>query len=114
MTIGLHFAASFGFENMATLALAVNLVTYFNGTMHFDVADAANELTNFMGTSYIITILVAVLADSCLGRLKAVVVSGCLEFAVSTLFNEYIELIYNIDCLNHLVSLMEHLCAFRD
>ncbi|CAA2933781.1 NRT1 PTR FAMILY -like [Olea europaea subsp. europaea] len=70
----------FAFENMATLALAVNLVTYFNVVMHFDVADAATHLTNFMGTSYILTILVAFLADTYFGRFKAVLIAAIIEF----------------------------------
>lgn len=76
-------AATFGFENMATLALAVNLVTYFNGVMHFDLADAANQLTNYAGTGYILSILVAILADTFFGRFKTLLVSACLEFVVS-------------------------------
>lgn len=75
-------AAPFGFENMATLALAVNLTTYFNVVMHLELADAANELTNFLGTSYILSILVAILADTYIGRYKAVLIGGCLELVV--------------------------------
>uniref|UniRef100_A0A251IV64 Major facilitator superfamily (MFS) profile domain-containing protein n=1 Tax=Manihot esculenta TaxID=3983 RepID=A0A251IV64_MANES len=70
---------TFCFEQMATVALAVNLITYFNGVMHFELADAANQLTNLMGASYILSILVAFLADTYIGRWKAVIVSGCFE-----------------------------------
>ncbi|KAI5331420.1 hypothetical protein L3X38_021977 [Prunus dulcis] len=72
--------ATFGFENMATFALAVNLVTYFNGVMHFELADAANQLTNYMGTGYILSIIVAILADTFFGRFKTLLTSGCFEF----------------------------------
>ena len=75
-------AATFGFENLATFSLAVNSVTYFNGIMHFDLVDSANMLTNFMGTSYLLAILVAIVADTWFGRFKAVILSGCLEFLV--------------------------------
>ncbi|XP_057996987.1 protein NRT1/ PTR FAMILY 4.5-like [Hevea brasiliensis] len=71
---------TFCFEQMATVALAVNLVTYFNGVMHFEIADAANQLTNLMGASYILSILVAFFADTYIGRWKAVMISGCIEF----------------------------------
>ena len=74
--------ATFAFENVATLALSVNLTTYFNGVMHFELADAANELTNYLGTSYILSILAAVLADSYIGRYKAVLIGGFLELVV--------------------------------
>ncbi|XP_031287463.1 protein NRT1/ PTR FAMILY 4.5-like [Pistacia vera] len=72
--------ASFGFEQMATFALAVNFVTYFNGVLHMELADAANQVTNFMGTSYILSILVAFLADTYIGRYKSVIISGSIEF----------------------------------
>ncbi|XP_034698009.1 protein NRT1/ PTR FAMILY 4.5-like isoform X2 [Vitis riparia] len=71
--------ASFALENMATVALAVNLVTYFNGVMHYSIADAANELTNYMGTAYILSIVVAFLADAYIGRFYAVLVSAFIE-----------------------------------
>ncbi|KAL5774149.1 hypothetical protein ACOSP7_011706 [Xanthoceras sorbifolium] len=77
--------AGFGFENLATVSLAVNLVTYFNGVMHFELADAANEVTNYLGTGFILSILVAVLADTCIGRFNAVLISGCVEFLGLTL-----------------------------
>ncbi|KAE8647727.1 hypothetical protein Csa_004103 [Cucumis sativus] len=72
--------ATFGFESMAIFALAVNLITYFNSVMHFELADAANQLTNYMGTGYILSILMAILADTYFGRVKTVIISGCLEF----------------------------------
>ncbi|CAI9087860.1 OLC1v1022044C2 [Oldenlandia corymbosa var. corymbosa] len=68
------------FENIADLSLAVNGITYFNQIMHFDIADAANQLTNYMGTTYLITILAAALADTYLGRFRAVLISACIEF----------------------------------
>ncbi|KAI4304440.1 hypothetical protein MLD38_039949 [Melastoma candidum] len=73
-------AVAFGMENMATVSLACTLATYFNSFMHFEIADAANQLTNFMGSCYILSIVVAALADTCIGRYKAVVISMCLEF----------------------------------
>jgi peptide/histidine transporter 3/4 len=72
--------ATFGFESMATLSLAVNLTTYFNGVLHYDIADAANQLTNFMGTNYILSLVMAAIADTWLGRFKTCVIAGCLEF----------------------------------
>lgn len=87
LTISVLFSscceAAFGLENLAILGFAVNGVTYFNGIMHYDLAGAANVLTNFMGTSYLITIVIALLADTILGRYRAVVISGCIEFLVN-------------------------------
>ncbi|XP_004486281.2 protein NRT1/ PTR FAMILY 4.5-like [Cicer arietinum] len=69
-----------GLENLATFSLAVNSVPYFNGVMHYELEDAANMLTNYMGVSYILSILVAVLADTWIGRYKSVLFSGFFEF----------------------------------
>ncbi|KAJ7968798.1 protein NRT1/ PTR FAMILY 4.5-like [Quillaja saponaria] len=80
MRTSLLVLATFAFESIATLSLAVNLVTYFNGVMHFELSEAANHLTNYMGFSYILSILVAVLADTYIGRFRAVLISGSLEF----------------------------------
>uniref|UniRef100_M1CNW8 Nitrate transporter n=1 Tax=Solanum tuberosum TaxID=4113 RepID=M1CNW8_SOLTU len=48
--------------------------------MHYDVADAATQVTNYSGTSYILTVLVAILADTYIGRFTAVFVSCWIEF----------------------------------
>lgn len=82
---------------MATVALAGNLVTYFNTVMHYNISDAANHLTNFMGTSYILSIVVAYLTDGYLGRFKAVILSLSLEFLVymqSFILTQYILQVY--------------------
>ncbi|XP_028764859.1 protein NRT1/ PTR FAMILY 4.5-like [Neltuma alba] len=80
MKTSLFILTMFGFENCATVSLAVNSVTYFNGVMHFDLVESANMLTNYLGTSYLLAVLVAVVADTWFGRFKAVIVSGCFEF----------------------------------
>ncbi|XP_071739884.1 protein NRT1/ PTR FAMILY 4.5-like [Rutidosis leptorrhynchoides] len=83
---------TFAFENMATLALAVNLVTYFNRVMHYESSEAANHLTNFMGTSYILSILMACLADTYIGRFKTVLIATfveCLGLGLLTLQAHY-------------------------
>ncbi|KAL5577060.1 hypothetical protein UlMin_018759 [Ulmus minor] len=80
MRSSMFILVAFGFENLATLSLAVNLFTYFHEVMHFDISDAANHLTNYMGTSYILAIFMAILADTYLGRFKTVLISLTLEF----------------------------------
>lgn len=75
-------AGAFAVENMATLSLAVNFVSYFTGIMHYELADAANMVTNYMGVNYMLSIVVAVLADTWIGRYKSVVISGIVESLV--------------------------------
>ncbi|XP_060207308.1 protein NRT1/ PTR FAMILY 6.3-like [Lycium barbarum] len=55
-------------ERLATLGIAVNLVTYLTGTMHLGNASSANNVTNFLGTSFMLTLLGGFVADTFLGR----------------------------------------------
>ncbi|KAL6884629.1 hypothetical protein ACP4OV_010565 [Aristida adscensionis] len=55
-------------ERLSTMGIAVNLVTYLTGTMHLPSAAAANVVTDFMGTSFLLCLLGGFLADSFLGR----------------------------------------------
>ncbi|XP_008792400.1 protein NRT1/ PTR FAMILY 4.5-like [Phoenix dactylifera] len=71
--------AAFMFESVATLALAANLITYFTEVMHLDIAVASNALTNYMGTSYIVSVAIAVFADIFIGRYKSVIISASIE-----------------------------------
>ncbi|KAL1829617.1 hypothetical protein ACET3Z_008029 [Daucus carota] len=48
--------------------------------MHHDISDSANHVTNYMGTGYILAIIVAYLTDGHLGRYKAVILSLSIEF----------------------------------
>ncbi|KAL5716545.1 hypothetical protein ACHQM5_018218 [Ranunculus cassubicifolius] len=80
MSTSVLILSAFAFENMATFALSVNFITYFVGVMHFNIADAANVLTNFVGTGYILTIAVAYFADTYIGRFRATVITAFIEF----------------------------------
>lgn len=55
-------------ERLTTLGIAVNLVTYLTGTMHLGNASSANNVTNFLGTSFMLTLLGGFVADTFLGR----------------------------------------------
>ncbi|KAF3446232.1 hypothetical protein FNV43_RR11411 [Rhamnella rubrinervis] len=68
-----------GLENMAFIANAVSLVTYFYGYMNFSLTKSATALTNFMGTAFILTLLGGFISDTYLSRFKACVLFGCIE-----------------------------------
>ncbi|KAH9721349.1 protein NRT1/ PTR FAMILY 6.3 [Citrus sinensis] len=57
-------------ERLTTLGIAVNLVTYLTGTMHLGNASAANTVTNFLGTSFMLCLLGGFIADTFLGSLR--------------------------------------------
>ena len=50
-------AAMEGLENMAFVANAVSLVTYFFGYMNFSLTKSATTLTNFMGTAFLLALV---------------------------------------------------------
>ncbi|XP_040376679.1 protein NRT1/ PTR FAMILY 6.2 [Oryza brachyantha] len=81
-------------ERLSTMGIAVNLVTYLTGTMHLPSAAAANVVTDFMGTSFLLCLLGGFLADSFLGRYLTIAVFALVQavgtglLAVSTLMHQ--------------------------
>ncbi|XP_051144288.1 protein NRT1/ PTR FAMILY 4.5-like [Andrographis paniculata] len=51
-----------GLEQMGFIANMVSLVLYFSNKMYFDLATAANTLTNLMGSTFLLSILPALLS----------------------------------------------------
>ncbi|KAK1687005.1 hypothetical protein QYE76_047853 [Lolium multiflorum] len=78
------------FERMTTLGIAVNLVPYMTGTMHLGSAAAANTVTNFIGTSFMLCLLGGFIADTYLGRYLTIAVfcavqsAGVMVLTIST------------------------------
>ncbi|KAK3029077.1 hypothetical protein RJ639_039221 [Escallonia herrerae] len=55
-------------ERLSTMGIAVNLVTYLDGTMHLSSATSSTVVFNWGGTSFLLSLLGGILADSFLGR----------------------------------------------
>ncbi|KAJ6830933.1 putative protein NRT1/ PTR FAMILY 6.3 [Iris pallida] len=66
-------------ERLTTLGIAVNLVTYITGTMHLGNAVAANTVTNFMGTSFMLCLLGGFIADTFIGRYLTVAIFTAIQ-----------------------------------
>ncbi|XP_076919266.1 protein NRT1/ PTR FAMILY 6.3-like [Bidens hawaiensis] len=66
-------------ERLATLGIAVNMVTYLTGTMHLGNANAANDVTNFMGTSFMLCLLGGFVADTFLGRYLTIAIFTAVQ-----------------------------------
>ncbi|KAG6551425.1 hypothetical protein Mapa_007071 [Marchantia paleacea] len=62
------------------------MVPYMMSTMRFKQADAANTYTNFAGTSYLLSLFTAFIADTYWGRFWTIVVFGFVEFLGMLLF----------------------------
>ncbi|GLT47033.1 hypothetical protein SLA2020_207550 [Shorea laevis] len=54
----------------------VTLVTYFYGYMNFSLTKSATTLTNFMGTSFLLTLFGGFISDTYLSRFKTCVLMG--------------------------------------
>ncbi|XP_027332728.1 protein NRT1/ PTR FAMILY 6.2 [Abrus precatorius] len=66
-------------ERLSTMGIAVNLVTYMIGIMHLPSSAAANTVTDFMGTSFLLCLLGGFLADSFLGRYKTIGIFASIQ-----------------------------------
>ncbi|KAF9688440.1 hypothetical protein SADUNF_Sadunf02G0197400 [Salix dunnii] len=66
-------------ENMVFLSNATNFVAYFTETMHYTISEAANMVTNFIGTSFLLTIFGGYIGDSFFTRFRTFVVFCVIE-----------------------------------
>ncbi|PKI63203.1 hypothetical protein CRG98_016388 [Punica granatum] len=67
-------------ENLAFLANASNLVLYLTKFMHFSPSNAANMVTDFMGTAFFLALLGGFLADSFFTTYSIYLISATIEF----------------------------------
>lgn len=72
-------------ERLSTMGIAVNLVTYLSGTMHLSSATSANTVTDFMGTSFLLSLLGGFLADSFLGRYRTIAIFTTIQILGTTM-----------------------------
>uniref|UniRef100_A0A0C9S6T3 TSA: Wollemia nobilis Ref_Wollemi_Transcript_14340_2384 transcribed RNA sequence n=1 Tax=Wollemia nobilis TaxID=56998 RepID=A0A0C9S6T3_9CONI len=66
-------------ERICVVGIVSNLVTYLVGVLHLSNADAANIVTNLMGTLYLLCLLGGFVADSFLGRFKTIAIFGIIQ-----------------------------------
>ncbi|XP_027338351.1 protein NRT1/ PTR FAMILY 4.5-like [Abrus precatorius] len=66
-------------DNMGFVANMVSLVLYFYGVMHFDLSSSANTLTNFMGSTFLLSLLGGFISDTYFSRLTTCLLFGSLE-----------------------------------
>ncbi|KAJ0104867.1 hypothetical protein Patl1_18528 [Pistacia atlantica] len=66
-------------ERLTTLGIAVNMVTYLTSTMHLGNATAANTVTNFLGTSFMLCLLGGFVADTFLGRYLTIAIFATVQ-----------------------------------
>ncbi|KAG5024113.1 hypothetical protein AAZX31_07G253300 [Glycine max] len=69
------------FEIMAIAAVGNNLITYVTSEMHFPLSKAANLVTNFVGTIFLLALLGGYLSDSYLGSFWTMLIFGFVELS---------------------------------
>lgn len=78
-------------ENIVFIANGFSFVKYFMGSMHYSPATAASMVTNFMGTSFLLTLFGGFIADSFLTRFTTFIIFSCIELMVILIF---IQIVY--------------------
>lgn len=69
------------FEIMAIAAVGNNLITYVIDEMHFPLSKAANIVTNFIGTIFLLALFGGYLSDSYLGSFWTMLIFGFVELS---------------------------------
>lgn len=69
---------------MAIAAVGNNLITYAFNEMHFSLPKSANVVTNFVGTTFLLSLLGGYLSDSYLGSFWTILIFGFVELSVSS------------------------------
>lgn len=72
---------------MAIAAVGNNLITYVFNDMHYPLSKAANIVTNFVGTVFLLSLLGGFLSDSYLGSFATMLIFGFVELSVSFSIN---------------------------
>ncbi|CAL5011153.1 unnamed protein product [Urochloa decumbens] len=68
-------------QTMALAAVGSNLITFVFGELHFPLSEAANVVTNFVGTVFILSPLGGFLSDSYTGCFWTLLAFGVVELA---------------------------------
>lgn len=74
------------FERMAYYGISSNLVIFMTTKLHQGTVQSSNNVTNWVGTSWLTPILGAYVADAHLGRYITFVISSTIYFSVRIAF----------------------------
>ncbi|ONI04107.1 hypothetical protein PRUPE_6G303000 [Prunus persica] len=66
-------------DNMGFVANMVSMVLYFMLVMKFDLAHSANTLTNFMGSTFLLSLTGGFISDTYLSRFTTCLIFGAVE-----------------------------------
>jgi len=87
-------------QTAALAAVGSNLITFVFGELHFPLSQAANVVTNFVGTVFILSPLGGFLSDSYAGCFWTLLAFAAAELAVRTL-PSFLFLFFFLPSLHH-------------
>lgn len=100
------------FEIMAIAAVGNNLITYVTTEMHMSLSKAANVVTNFVGTIFLLALLGGYLSDSYLGTFWTILIFGFLELSVISL-HSLLSLLFTLYVAFPLISFSSLIAGFH-
>lgn len=89
-------------ENLAYLANASNLVMYLSEYMHLSPSKSANNVTNFMGTAFLLALLGGFLSDAFFTAYHIYLISAIIEFLVSFILFSFTIIFFLLNMTNNL------------
>lgn len=72
------------FERMAYYGISSNLVIYLTKRLHEGTVEAANNVTNWVGTVFLTPVIGAYIADAYLGRYWTFLIASVVYLSVYT------------------------------
>jgi peptide/histidine transporter 3/4 len=71
-----------GLDNIGFVANMVSMVLYFSFIMHFDLSGSATTTTNFLGTTFLLTLVGGFISDTYMTHLNTCVLFGGIQLLV--------------------------------
>lgn len=69
-------------DNIGFIANMVSMVLYFTLVMHFNLSGASTTLTNFMGSTFLLSLIGGFISDTFINRFHTCLIFGILEVLV--------------------------------
>ena len=69
-------------DNIGFIANMVSMVLYFMLQMHFNLSGASTTLTNFMGSTFLLSVIGGFISDTFISRFHTCIIFGALEVMV--------------------------------
>ena len=73
-------------DNVGFVANMASMVLYVLYVMHFDLSGSATTTTNYLGTTFLLTVVGGFISDTYMTRLNTSLLFGAIELLVNKLY----------------------------